>query len=487
MPKGYSFLAMDFGAESGRGVVVTLRDDKVSMEEIHRFPNRPVRLGGTLYWDYPFLYAQILTTLRLCAERSISPAGIGVDTWGVDFGLLGSDGQLLGNPVHYRDARTEGIHDYSNPILSTDEIFAATAYDPWPISSLFQLLAMKRSGSPILPLARTFLNMPDLFNYHLTGVAVSERSIASNSNLMGADGEWCRGIIDRFELPEMFAELVPPGTLLGPLQSSDRNEAGLGEIPVIATCGHDTAAVAAAVPAYGKHWAFLSSGTWSILGTLRDTPITALECHRQGFSNEYTLGGWFLCRNILGLWLVQELRRKWNTATDPWDYHRMMEEATRAKSGPLIDVADGALLAPPDMEAALIDLLRRLAQPQPESRAELVRCVLESLALEYARCLEVLSKLVGEKSEALFMVGGGIANRLLCQLTADACGIPVHAGVDQCTALGNALTQAVALNLLGGPADIRQVMRNSFEMITYEPRNSSFWTERLHAYKNLPR
>jgi rhamnulokinase len=231
----------------------------------------------------------------------------------------------------------------------------------------------------------------------------------------------------------------------------------------------------------------LSSGTWSILGTLRDTPITALECHRQGFSNEYTLGGWFLCRNILGLWLVQELRRKWNTATDPWDYHRMTEEATKAESGPLIDVADGALLAPPDMETALIDLLRRLAQPQPESRGELVRCVLESLALEYAHRLEILSGLVGEKSEALFMVGGGIANRLLCQLTANACGIPVHAGVDQCTALGNALTQAVALNLLGGPADIRQVMRNSFEMVTYEPQDSSFWTERLHAYRNLTR
>ncbi len=487
MIKGHHFLAMDFGAESGRGVVVTLRDDKATMEEIHRFPNRPVRLGDTLYWDYPFLYAEIIAALRMCAERNLPLAGIGVDTWGVDFGLLGSDGRLLSNPVHYRDSRTEGIHDYSNPIMSTDEVFEATAYEPWTISSLYQLLAMKRGGSPILPIARTFLNMPDLFNYHLAGVAVSERSIASNSNLMGVDGEWSREVIERFELPDMFVELVEPGTILGPLKPLLGNDGLPGETPVIATCGHDTAAVAAAVPATGKHWAFLSCGTWSILGALRDKPVTALECHRQGFANEYTLGGWFLCRNILGLWLIQELRRKWNTTSDPWDYSRMTKEATRAKSGPLLDVSDDSLLAPQDMEATLIDLLTKLGQPRPESRGQLARCVIESLALEYAHRLEIMGELSGERSDALYMVGGGIANRLLCQLTADACGIPVYAGVDQCAALGNALTQAVALGLLTGPEDVRQVMRNSFNLVTYEPKGSSFRTEKLAAYSGLSR
>jgi rhamnulokinase len=480
-----NFLALDFGAESGRGELVTLCENKIQIEEIHRFPNRPVNLCQTLFWDFPFLFAELLTTLRLCADKNLSLKGIGVSTWGVDFGLLGEDGKILANPVHYRDARTDKIHEYSDSIMSREEIFAATACEPWPISSLFQLLAMQRDHSPILKMAGSFLNMPDLFNYCLTGKKVSERSIASTSNLMHLDGDWCHDVIHRFQLPDIFEKLVEPGTVIGNMRPEIVPSSNMANVPVIATCSHDTAAVAAAIPAGGGNWAFLSSGTWSILGRLRSEPVTTPEFLKRGFSNEYTLGGWFLCRNIIGLWLIQELYRKWDTSADPWNYNRMMKEASQAKSGPIIDVADTCLLAPDDMEKSLLDLAHRFHQPLPDSRGELIRCVLESLALEYAYRLELLCSMSGESVDSLFLVGGGSANKLLCQLTANACRIPVYAGAQQCTSIGNALTQAYALGIIKEPGEIRRIMRNSFELTAYEPLDSSFWIDRLGQYKLL--
>lgn len=482
---GHRFLALDYGAESGRAVLVTLREAKVKMEEFHRFPNRPIRLGDTLYWDFPFLFGEALYALRVCSDKGLDLDGIGIDTWGVDFGLLGQDGRLLSNPVHYRDQRTEGIHEYSNPIMSTEEIFLETALEPWSISSLFQLLAMKRAGSPILPIASTFLNMPDLFNYFLTGMKTSERSIASTGNLMGIDGEWSRKIIDSFNLPDMFVPLVEPGTVLGPPTEPVRKRTGLGDVPVTAVCGHDTASVAAAVPAVGERWAFLSCGTWSILGRVGSAPVATMECLQNGFTNEYTLGGWFTCRNILGLWLIQELKRKWDTVADPWGYDRMTNLAAEANSGPLLDVSHKSLLAPADMESSILELIMQNGGAKPASRGELVRGILESLALEYAYCLETLKNLTKEDCTSLFMVGGGVSNGLLCRFTANACGIPVYAGVEECTSVGNALVQATALGLLGGPNEIRQVVRNSFRLTTYEPEDTNLWMEKKQKYKEI--
>lgn len=481
----HQFLALDFGAESGRGELITLCENKIHIEEIHRFPNRPVNICQTLCWDFPFLFAELLTTLRVCADNNLSLNGIGINTWGVDFGLLGEDGKILANPVHYRDSRTHDIHEYSDLIVSREEIFAATACEPWTISSLFQLLSMQRDHSPILEIASSFLNMPDLFNYCLTGKKVSERSIASTSNLMQIDGYWCLDIISQFQLPDIFEELVEPGTVIGSICPEIAPRLNMADVPVIATCSHDTAAVAAAVPADGDDWAFLSSGTWSILGRLSYEPVTTQAFLENGFSNEYTLGGWFLCRNIIGLWLIQELYRKWDTSADPWNYNRMMQEASQAKSGPIIDIADKCLLAPDDMEKSLLDLTCRFQQSLPNSRGELIRCVLESLALEYAYRLELLCSLSEQSVDSLFLVGGGSANKLLCQLTANACQIPVYAGTQQCTSLGNALTQAYALGIIEEPAEIRHIIRNSFELTTYEPLNASFWTDRLYQYKRL--
>ena len=486
MPKANYFLAIDLGAESGRGELVRLADGKVSMEEVHRFPNRPVRLGGTLHWDFPFLFAEILTALRAAAAGGKRIEGIGVDTWGVDFGLLGSDGKLLGNPVGYRDSRTERIHEYSDPIMPRSEIFALTAYEPWAISSLFQLLAMQRDKSPLLAAAKTFLNMPDLFNYFLTGVKANDRSILNTSNLMGTDGLWAKSVIRQFKLPDMFGRLVEPGTILGPLSDGVRQEVGgLDGVPVIATCGHDTSAAVAALPGKGQDWAFLSCGTWSILGCLIDKPVATPRCLQLGFTNEYTLGGWYLARNILGLWLVQQLRRKWDQGSQPWDYDRMTAEANKATGGLLVDAAADSFLAPADMEQALLDWLTKSGQSAPANRGELVRCVLESLALEYARRLDSIGELVGTRPKTLYIVGGGTANKLLCQLTANACGIPVYAGADQCTALGNALVQAVALGVLANRDEIHQVMRNSFTLAAYQPADSALWADKAGRYAKL--
>ncbi|MFW5840205.1 MAG: rhamnulokinase [Planctomycetota bacterium] len=486
MSQEHKFCAIDLGAESGRGIVVTLKDKSVSMEEIHRWPNRPVRMGGTLYWDVQYLFAEILVSLKHCTERKIPIESISIDTWGVDFGLLDANGRLLSNPVHYRDGRTEKIHEYSNAKLSTDRIFELTAYEPWAIASLFQLLAMQRDSWPALEMAQTFLNMPDLLLYFLTGVKASEMSIANTSNLMGTDKAWSPEIIDAFNLPDMFGELNEPATVLGPLSDEVAELTGLGkDIPVIATCGHDTSAAVAAVPGQGENWAFLSCGTWSILGELIDHPVTEPKCLELGWTNEYAIGGWYIAKNILGLWLIQELKRKWDSSSDPWDYDRMTAEAGAAETNVLINAQAESLLAPADMEQALYDLIEQSGQARPASRGELVRAVTQSLALEYACGLDDLETLTGTRPEALYIVGGGIKNKLLCQLTANACGVPVHAGADQCTAMGNGLGQALALGILDSPEAIRDVMRASFTPVEYRPQDAETWKSLKDCYRSL--
>ena len=486
MADEHHFLALDLGAESGRGEIVTLAGGKVTMEEARRWPNRPVRLAGTLYWDFPFLFAEVVETIRACVDRDIRLAGIGVDTWGVDFGLLDGQGKLLSNPVHYRDGRTDGIHDYSDPIMPRPDIYAATAVEPWQISSLFQLLAMQRDGSPLLKAAATFLNMPDLFNYFLTGVRKSEMSIVNTSNLLGTNCKWAAGVIKRFKLPRrIFPELIEPASVIGPPLPALRDQTGLDDVPVIAVCGHDTSSAVAAVPGRGDNWAFLSCGTWSIFGEVMEKPIATAEALELGFTNEYAIGEWYLARNISGLWLIQELRRKWDSSGDPWDYTRMTAEAQKAEGTGLINVADKSLMAPPDMEEALLTLIRKSGQRAPAGRGQLIRGALESLALEYNYRLDAIGRVTGKRPEAIYMVGGGVRNKLLCQFTADACSVNVYAGADQCTALGNALGQALALGILKDKEEMRQVMRDSFEMAQYTPKDASAWAEKRKRYAAL--
>jgi rhamnulokinase len=484
----HQFLALDLGAESGRGELVTLRGDKVQMEEVHRFENRPVRMAGTLFWDFPYLFAESMAAIHACVERGAKLEGIGVDTWGVDFGLLGPDGHLLSNPVHYRDARTEGIHEAAAKVMPLGEIFSLTALQTMPINTLFQLHAMQRAGSPLLDAAETLLMTPDLMHYFLTGKKTSELSIAQTSQLVGVDRGWCGEILDRFGLSaDLFPPLMEPATVLGELRGDVADATGAGGVPVVACATHDTGSAVGAVPGEGENWAYLSCGTWSIMGRLMDQPVASERCFETGFSHEITYGGWYQCRNILGLWLVQQLRRKWDRGKDPWDYDRMTAQAADAQAGPLVNVEDPSLVAPKDMEQALLDLLDTSGQKKPASRGELIRCVLESLALQYAVGLDTMGELSGRRPDALYIVGGGAANKLLCQLTANACGVVVHAGAEQCTALGNALGQALGLGVLKEPQQIRDVMRASFRMTQYEPQDQDVWADKRSRYGDVAR
>jgi sugar (pentulose or hexulose) kinase len=362
---------------------------------------------------------------------------------------------------------------------------------------------MQRDGWPQLELADTFLNIPDLFNYFLTGVRANDMSVANTSNLMGTDGKWCRAVIERFKLPgHMFGKMIPPATVLGELTPDLQRQTGMGPVKVCVGCGHDTSAAVAAVGARGDNWAFISCGTWSIMGTMVPSPLTAQRCLDSGFTNECTIGGWYLARNISGLWLVQQLKAKWDRSGTALDYARLTQEAAGETACAMFDAADDSLMAPPDMEEAILRLCKaavgRAGTPAraggdstgeglslPQSRGQMVRCVLESLALECNRRLEMLGELTGRAPGELHMVGGGIKNRLLCQLTADACGITVHAGADQGTAMGNALGQALALGILKSPQEIRDVVAASVTNITYRPQDQAAWAAKRRLYARI--
>ena len=302
MSDRHQFLAIDLGAESGRGEIVTLADGKVTMEEIHRFPTRNVKLGPVRCWDLPGIYADVVEAMKICAARGVTPESVSIDTWGVDFGLVGADGWLLANPVHYRDSRTDGIHADAAMIMPIADIFAATALHTMPINTLFQLHAMRKNRSPLLDVADAMLMMPDLLAYLLTGRMNSELSIAQTSQVVGTDCKWNAEIIKRFNLPpKMFTPLIEPGTVIGPMTDEVAALTGMDPtVPLVACASHDTSAAVAAVPAEGDNWAFLSCGTWSILGRMVDTPVSSRECYEAGFTNEYTYGGWYLAQEHPG-------------------------------------------------------------------------------------------------------------------------------------------------------------------------------------------
>jgi rhamnulokinase len=484
MSKTCTFLSIDLGASSGRGMIVTLADGKVAMDELHRFENFKVQLGETLHWNFLWLVQQITECLHICKRRGIALDAIGIDAWGVDFGLLDADGTLLGTPVCYRDTRTENIHAYSDPIMSQADIYAATACDPWPISTLMQLLAMKRDNSAQLDNAASLLHIPDLFNYIFTGIKANDLSNLTTGNMVDPEGQWATELAAAFDLPSKLfdGDIVAPPIVLGPLSEAIQKDTGLGPVPVVCIAGHDTASVVASVPAEGDDWAFLSCGTWSILGAVRDEAIADPACFAAGFTNEYTIDGWYLCHNISGLWLINELHRHWNRQGEEWSFARMTDEARAAASTGMVDVSDASLTAPDDMEQALYAVMARNNQPEPATRGELIRAVLESLAMEYARWLAALGGQTGTTYETLYMVGGGIANTLLCELTANACGLPVRAGVKECTALGNAMGQALAIGAVESLADVRRIMRDSNEMHTYLPAEGEYWASRQTEY-----
>ena len=479
MTTAKKFLAFDLGAESGRGIVGLLDGSKLELEVINRFPNEPVRTLDALHWDVLALYRDMLQTMRLCGAVYGAIDGLGVDTWGVDFALLGRGGTLLGNPRHYRDPHTEGVMDEAFRRVPRAEIFRQTGIQFMRFNTLFQLVALQRDRSPLLDAAETLLFMPDLFHYFFTGIKVNEYTDASTSQMLDPTTRgWAYGLVRSFGLPEkILGTLVQPGTALGPLRPSVAAETGLNAAPVIAPASHDTASAIAAVPASGDSWAYISSGTWSLMGVELAAPLVNEAALAANFTNEGGVGGTtrFL-KNIMGLWLVQECRRAWERAGTKYSYDELTKLAQEAPPFAfLVDPDDASFILPASMPAALADYCRRRGKPAPERPGDCVRCALESLALAYRWVLEKLEALTGRRREVIHVVGGGSQNALLCQFTADACNRPVLAGPVEATAIGNVLVQALGLGAIGSLAEARAVVRQSFEVHTYTPQNPEAW------------
>lgn len=470
----HRFLAFDLGAESGRAVAGTLAEGRLTLDEIHRFPNEPVEIAGTLHWDILALYSHVLKGMRAYVDKyGPEVESLGIDSWSVDFGLLAADGGLLANPVHYRDRRTDGMVEVAAARFPLIRLYELTGMSPNQIHTAFQMLSLREQESPLLPVAATFLMIPDLLAYFLTGERFGERTNAIHSQLYDPrDGEWCGEVMTMLDLPQqIMPPLVDPGTQVGTLRESVRQATGLGAVPVIAPCTHDTGSAVAAVPFRGEHGAFLSSGTWSVLGALTPAPVTTRDAYAARINNELSLD-FFICRNIMGLWLLQECRRSWERATgESYGYDQLVRWAQEVPAGGPIVFPDAPdFLAPPDMPTALQDYCRRTGQPVPEDVAALVRCILDSLALSYRHGLGQFTAVLGHGFEVIHIVGGGSQNALLCQLTADATGRPVTAGPVEATVAGNLLVQALAGGFLADKSELRQVVQASFEPVEYTPQ-----------------
>lgn len=472
-------LAFDLGAESGRGLLGRFDGRRLSLDVLHRFANGPVQTLDTLHWDVLRLYGEMLTAMRKAAAEHGDIAAVGVDTWGVDFALLGRDGQMLGNPRHYRDPHTENIMDEAFRRVPRLDVFRQTGIQFMRFNTLFQLLALQRDRSPLLEAAETMLFIPDLFHYWFTGIKVNEYTDASTSQMLHPGKRtWASGLLRAFGLPErILGSLVQPGTVLGPLRPSVAQATGLAGVPVIAPATHDTAAAVAAVPAQGDSWAYISSGTWSLMGVEIPAPLVNDKALAFNFTNEGGVDGTIrLLKNIMGLWLVQECRRTWERGGRSYSYEELMRLAEAAPPFvSIVDPDDGSFILPSSMPAAIGDFCTRTDQPAPTEPGAVVRCALESLALRYRWVLERLEDLTSRRIATIHVVGGGSQNTLLCQLTADACNRPVVAGPIEATAIGNVLVQALGLGLVGSLTEARAVVRESFDVKAYAPQNPQTW------------
>ncbi len=471
------FLAFDLGAESGRGVLGSFDGERLKLDELHRFPNGGVRVLNSLHWDVLRLWSEMKGTLSLCAQQGIDLMGIGLDTWGVDFALIGKDGTLLGQPYHYRDGRTDGMLEEAFRRLPRAELFARSGGQFLQINTLYQLLSMVVHKSPLLEVAETFLMIPDLFNFWLTGRKVCEFTDATTTQFYDPRQRgWSKEICDGLGLPfHILPEIVQPGTQLGTLLPSVAEETGLSQVPVIAPACHDTGSAVAAVPARGEDWAYISSGTWSLMGIEVPEPIITDQALDLNFTNEGGVNNTFrFLKNIMGLWLVQECRRTWAREGDDMSYDQLTQIAVSAKSFvALIDPDENTFLPAGDMPLRIVEYCKRTGQTPPSSKGEMVRCALESLALKYRWVLEKLEAVWGRAISVIHIVGGGTQNKLLCQFTADATGLPVIAGPIEATAIGNIMVQVIARGLIRSISEAREVIRRSFDVVTYEPQDSA--------------
>ncbi len=469
-------LAFDFGASSGRAILAGFEDGCLSYREVHRFENVPVEKNGHLCWNFPMLLSEV----RKGIDKAGSFSSVGFDTWGVDFGLLDAEGNLLGDPVHYRDARTAGLVEKAFQIMDAGTLYAKTGTQILNINTLFQLLAIKEQQPDLLIQAKTLLFMPDLFSYMVSGMPVCEQSIASTGQLLNlSTGEWSSEVRDAFCLPkEIFLRPVKSGTVTGTLENG---------AAVIAVAGHDTQCAVAAIPAQNEDVVFLSCGTWSLLGTELDAPILTEQSLTLNLSNELGANGKInYLKNIIGLWLIQESRRAWRRKGEEYSYADLERLALEAKPFQSFVDPDASEFVPQgDIPARVQEYCRKSGQIVPQTVGEVMRCIYESLVLKYRFAVNQLKEATGKRFSALHVLGGGAKDNLLCQMSADSTGLPVVAGPVEATALGNIIIQLVALGELSDISAGRALIAKTETLRHYTPANTDLWDKAYETYKTI--
>ena len=486
MPEALNYLAIDIGAESGRTMLGTLDGGKLTLTETHRFPNGPVRLPDGIHWDVLRLWSEIKAGIAATVDGGARLSGLGLDTWGVDFALLDVNGALLGNPFHYRDVRTDGMLDEAFRRMPKEELFAHTGIQFMQLNTLYQLLAMVCIKSPILDIAQTFITVPDLLNYWLCGEITNEFTNATTTQCFDPiKRDWSGPVLEAMGIPmHLFRSVTAPGTQIGTLLPDIAEETGAGDVKVVLPACHDTGSAVVAVPARNEDFAWLSSGTWSIMGAEVREPSVGPKALEFNFTNE---GGvfdtWRLSKNIMGLWLVQECRREWGRQGQDHSYDEMTRLAAESEAFlAVINPDDDGFFHPGDMPERIRGYCQKTDQRVPQTKGEVLRVALESLALKYRWVLERTEELSGKRLDPIHIIGGGTKNRLLNQFTANATNRTVVTGPVEATAIGNLLMQAIGLGYLSSLVEARAVVRNSFEVEEYQPGNHAGWDE---AYEKL--
>lgn len=481
-------LAFDFGASSGRAIIGSFDGEKITLKEVHRFTNDPVELGGTLYWDVLRLFYEIKQGI-VKAKIAGGFDSIGIDTWGVDFGLIDKNGRLLENPVHYRDKRTSGLVEESFKSVPRQKMYDITGIQFMELNTLFQLISLKKQRPEMLERADKMLFMPDLFAYFLTGKMCSEYSIASTSQLIDINTRtWSKELLDSFGIKEsLFAPLTEPGTQLGNLSKEICEECGVESVPVISVCGHDTQSAITAVPCESGDFAFLSSGTWSLFGTELQKPIVNETSLKINITNEGGFGGTtgFL-KNIIGLWLIQESRRQWQREGKDYSYADLEKLALSEEPFKCFIDPDAPEFVPQgNIPERVREFCRKTGQYVPESVGEIMRCIYESLAMKYRMTFEKLCECTGKDYPVIHVIGGGTKDGLLCRMTASSCGKTVKAGPIEATVMGNVAVQLMSDGTIGSISEARKAVAASESLKTYEPENTDEWIKAYESFVKI--
>jgi rhamnulokinase len=479
--KNWTALAVDLGASSGRVIAARYDGERISLEEMHRFENNPVQLPTALHWDILNIYHQIKLGIRAGREKHSSIDSFGIDSWAIDFGLLDRAGNLLGNPVCYRDPRTNGMMEKVFSIVPKSDVFAATGIQFLQFNTIYQLAAMRMAEHPHLSQADTLLLIPDLLAYFLTGVKSTEFTNATTTQLLDAKtGTWSKKLIEALKLPpNIFKPITQPCTKLGTFSQSVADELSCGKLPLIAVATHDTGSAVLGTPAQSSPFAYISCGTWSLLGTEVKNAVVSPKALELNFTNEGGVCGTYrLLKNIMGLWLLQETKREWERTGKRLSWAEITALTSKAPAfKSFIDPDDDRFLPQGDMPSRTRAFCTETKQPVPDSDAAVLRCITESLALKYRWVLSRLEELIGTKLPALHMIGGGIQNELLCQWTANACGRPVLAGPAEATALGNVAAQLMAAGEVASLSEARALLSRSTKPVVYEPQDTKEWDD----------